>query len=567
MERIGRYRITGELGRGAMGVVHSALDTAIGRTVAIKTIRLSEISDASEHSRLRERLMREAQSAGILSHPNIVTIYDVGEENGIAYVAMECIEGPTLDKLLEHSQLDGKFVLNVLSQTAAALDYAHKRGIVHRDIKPANIMIAEGPQAKIADFGVARFQSAQLTQAGLMVGTPSYMSPEQIQGKAVDGHSDQFSLGVIAWELFTGEKPFVGESIAALAYAIVNEQPQAAHRLNPTLDWPVDTVLRRALAKEPEARFPSCSDFTFALENACRTCRNWKPLPPGAAESEATVAAAVPLAPSASTVIDEAVEPDTPEPADEDTAEGPVPAPLRWMRWLALLAFTGALVAAALVYGVNSIGQEDEQPVQNSESIAPAPRGRVAPKPSAMPQQLPGDEEDSRAAQPALEPGSAPPGSPTPAAEPEPPKARPPAQNSGETRLVSNPPGAFVVVDGTSSMSCQTPCTLTLPPGRHTLAATHQGFRRTLRIFESPKESEIFVNLDRATGTLMVRSQPPGAAIVIDGQTRPERTPAVLNLLVGPHTIAVERNGQQESHTITVRDSAISNVTVEFDNR
>ncbi len=288
MTSIGRYQIVGELGRGAMGIVYRARDSKIGREVAIKTIHLRELADNVERQRLRDRLFREAQSAGILSHPNIVTIYDVAEEGDLAYIAMELVNGPTLDQLMSSEPLEGKFVLSILSQTAAALDFAHKRGIVHRDIKPANIMIHEGTTAKITDFGVARLASHQMTQVGSMVGTPNYMSPEQIQTKPVDGRSDQFSLAVIAYELLTGEKPFAADSIAALAYKIVREPAVPVHRLNPTLDWPVETVLQKALAKEPEDRYPTCSDFVFALENACRACRKWRPLRAGAAEDMAT---------------------------------------------------------------------------------------------------------------------------------------------------------------------------------------------------------------------------------------------------------------------------------------
>ena len=171
MDQIGRYKILGEVGRGAMGVVYRAQDPAIGRIVAIKMIRLGDLADPSEHAKLRDRLMREAQSAGILSHPGIVTIYDVGEQDGLAYISMEYVDGPTLERMVVHDPPDAKLVLEVLTQTAAALDYAHKRGIVHRDIKPANIMIHERAVAKITDFGVARIQSHQMTQAGSMVGS------------------------------------------------------------------------------------------------------------------------------------------------------------------------------------------------------------------------------------------------------------------------------------------------------------------------------------------------------------------------------------------------------------
>ena len=219
MEQIGRYRILDELGRGATGVVYRAQDPAIGRIIAIKTIRLSDFTDEAERERLRERLFREAQSAGMLSHPNIVTIYDIAEENGLAYIFMECVDGPPLEKILNGAEADSgaRTRLAILRQTATALDYAHKKGIVHRDIKPANIMIHERTHAKITDFGVAKIMSQQMTQSGVMMGTPNYMSPEQVQGHAVDGRADQFSLAVIAYEVLTGEKPFLADQLAGAA--------------------------------------------------------------------------------------------------------------------------------------------------------------------------------------------------------------------------------------------------------------------------------------------------------------------------------------------------------------
>src|SRR5579863_8782161 len=219
VQQVGRYQIVSELGRGAMGIVYKAQDPAIGRTIAIKSIRLQDLTDEAERVRLRERLFREAQSAGILSHPNIVTIYDIAEENGMAYIFMEFVNGPPLERMLKVDQTpDKETLLSIFRQTAAALDYAHKKGIVHRDIKPANIMIHEDGTAKITDFGVAKIMSQQLTQAGTMMGTPSYMSPEQIQGQQISGKADQFSLAVIVYETFTGEKPFTAEYLPTLLY-------------------------------------------------------------------------------------------------------------------------------------------------------------------------------------------------------------------------------------------------------------------------------------------------------------------------------------------------------------
>src|SRR5207253_7023162 len=182
--------------------------------------------------------------AGILSHPNIVTIYDIAEQDGMAYIFMEFVNGPPFEKMLRIEQApDKETLLSIFRQTAAALDYAHKKGIVHRDIKPANIMIHEDGAAKVTDFGVAKIVSQQMTQAGTMMGTPSYMSPEQVQGVAISGRADQFSLAVIAYEVLTGEKPFAAEYLPTLLYKIVREDPLPPQRLNPTLCSQVEPVL------------------------------------------------------------------------------------------------------------------------------------------------------------------------------------------------------------------------------------------------------------------------------------------------------------------------------------
>ncbi len=239
VQQIGRYQIIERLGRGAMGVVYKALDPRIGRTVAVKSIRLAEISDASELKRLRDRLEREARSAGALSHRNIVAIYDILEEEKLVHLFMEYVNGPSLDKLLTEGKLPEKeMLLNFFRQVASALDYAHKIGIVHRDVKPSNLLIhfehATGEQlAKVTDFGVAKFISQQMTQAGSMMGTPNYMAPEQIEGGQITGQADQFALAAVAYEVLCGEKPFVADYIPTLFFRIVREDPKAANQVNP----------------------------------------------------------------------------------------------------------------------------------------------------------------------------------------------------------------------------------------------------------------------------------------------------------------------------------------------
>jgi TPR repeat protein len=270
LKRIGRYLITGELGRGGMGVVYDAIDPKIDRAVAVKVIHMESLGDPQKADFLRDRLFREARSAGRLSHPGIVTIFDADQEGQLAFIAMERVEGPSLHRILgEGRELSSAQIFETLRQTAAALDYAHSRKVVHCDVKPANLMIAAGWTVKLTDFGIAKITSTEYhTRTGLLMGTPSYMSPEQIEGRTLDGRSDQFSLAALAFRLLAGTTPFRGDSLAAVGYAIVNGPRPSAAAVNPRLAQGVDHALGRGLAKSPEERFPSCADFVRALEAA-----------------------------------------------------------------------------------------------------------------------------------------------------------------------------------------------------------------------------------------------------------------------------------------------------------
>jgi serine/threonine-protein kinase len=266
-----------------MGVVYRALDPRIGRTVAVKSIRLGEISDPSELKRLRDRLEREARSAGALSHRNIVTIYDILEEEKLVHLFMEYVNGPSLERMLADRKLPSKEdVLEFFRQVASGLDYAHRVGIVHRDVKPSNLMLhfekhTSEQVAKITDFGVAKFVSQQMTQAGSMMGTPSYMAPEQIEGSQVSGETDQFALAAVAYEVLTGEKPFAADYLPTLFFRIVREDPQPAMDVNPLLSPEIDLVLQRGLAKKAADRFETCTDFITALVEACEAHPGWSP--------------------------------------------------------------------------------------------------------------------------------------------------------------------------------------------------------------------------------------------------------------------------------------------------
>jgi serine/threonine-protein kinase len=270
MHQLGRYEIVAELGRGAMGAVFRARDPRIDRTVAIKTIAVPA-GAAKDFEHYRQRFFREAQAAGRLSHPGIVTIYDVGEDEAAhtPFIVMECVEGESLDRLVAAASgaLPRASTLELVQHIAEALDYAHGQGIVHRDVKPANIMVTAAGQPKIADFGIAKLALAETTMPGQVVGTPAYMSPEQLNGKAVDGRSDLFSLGVIAYWLLTGIKPFDGETLTEICVQVVTKDPAPPSHVTPGISQDHDYVLSRALAKDPALRYQRGSEFAADLED------------------------------------------------------------------------------------------------------------------------------------------------------------------------------------------------------------------------------------------------------------------------------------------------------------
>ncbi|MBE9536528.1 MAG: CHASE2 domain-containing protein [Proteobacteria bacterium] len=265
---LGRYEIARELGQGAMGTVYLGKDPKINREVAIKTLRYEELEEESAEE-IKKRFFREAEAAGKLSHPNIVTIYDVGEDSGIAYLAMEFLEGCDLEQHLRKKRnMSIKEKISVVSAVANALDYAHRNGVVHRDIKPANIMILKDETVKVTDFGIARVMTSSKTQTGMILGTPSYMSPEQISGKKVDGRSDLFSLGIVFYELITGERPFKGDSFTNLMYNIANTTYTPAKELMPDTPEQLISIIEKMLAKGVTKRYQSGVKLAKDLEKA-----------------------------------------------------------------------------------------------------------------------------------------------------------------------------------------------------------------------------------------------------------------------------------------------------------
>jgi serine/threonine-protein kinase len=579
VETIGRYRIIGELGRGAMGVVYHATDPSIGRSVAIKTIRIRDINDTRHREKLRERLFREARSAGVLSHPNIVTIYDMDESDGLAYIAMAYVNGPTLEKILaSETPLSGANMLRILRQTASALDYAHGRGIVHRDIKPANIMTDEDGAVKITDFGIAKITAVNnMTETRTVVGTPNYMSPEQVQGLAIDGRSDQFSLAVIAYEILTGERPFTAEHLSTVVYKIVSEEPAEAQRINSTLTPQIDAVLRRGLAKKPENRYPNCSSFVGALEMACAESRGWTTLSSGAGAAAPTAG------------LRAAPPPRVPDTDEVPRRRRPSLALPLMMSLMVVLGVAGVIVwQAGLMPDVQSFvtnqplfkqifSNGPEQTVQASPVVQPAPPEPAPsePKPSPVPAPADGDSAagptDTVTPQPEVTQST-----PPPVTAPEPEKTTPsvpapvrktrevvkssPAPPHPQDVWVStNPPGAKAVLDDDLTQACRTPCMVHAATGTHHLTISQAGFEneyREIHVGETAQDVPP-ITLRKPSTTLMLTTNPPGANVRVDGKLIPQLTPTAISLPPGTYSITVEKGGQQRTQKVEIEQSLV----------
>ena len=611
MDRIGRYKIVRELGRGAMGVVYHAIDPNIGRPVAIKTIHFGGNRKPEEIERQRERLFREARSAGMLSHPGIVTIYDVEQQGDLAYIAMEYVDGPTLDQMLSASEpLGAERMFSILGQTAVALDYAHSKGIVHRDIKPANIMLSADGTAKIADFGIAKITAAEnLTMTGSIVGTPHYMSPEQVQGQPVDGRSDQFSLAVIAYEMLTGEKPYTGEHLTTVVYKIVAEEPVPPHRLNPSLSTGIENVLRKALAKKADGRYRNCQEFIESLEKACGATKGWKSMPRGGLLNAATMAdvKAPLIAVPAPAALPPPRRKGRDEPATATAGAGRKPRFVTFL--LAVLAAAGLLALVGSQLG--SWHLPGSQPSESGEHAAAVPKAEspvaaVPPVPvpavvpgvapgvaqGVAPGAAPGDAKPSPLGQAGSQVGQADPGGTQPAspgpgpakpapaepvktvpkeavksatAEPAPKTERATAPVRPavppEVSILSSPGGATATLDGNSSLACSTPCSLRAAPGRHMLALSLPGYQIERREFTvvgaGPMELAPVV-LRRAGGTLMLTSVPDGAAISVDGKRIDQLTPAQIPLALGVYSIMIEKGGRQATEQVEIKSGMTS---------
>jgi len=354
---LGKYSIVRPLGRGAMGVVYEGFDPVIDRRVAIKTVRLDRV-DESEGAEDLLRFKREAQAAGRLTHPNIVGVYDYGETDELAFIVMEFVEGDTLKSLLDRGErFTPADAVGMLESLLAGLAYSHEHGVIHRDIKPANVMITRDGRVKLADFGVARIESSSLTQAGTMIGTPSYMSPEQFMGQTIDARSDIYAAGVLLYQLLTGDKPFEG-SVTSIMHKVLNTEAPPPSVLSVSVNPALDAVVARAMAKRPEARFGSARDFAAALR-----------------------ATEAPVDDDATMIRPAAVRPD---PGTQAVAVEP-----RRSRVGVIAGGVGALLVAGIV-GFVVLGGHAKHPVAaphppTTAAITPTPTKTPAPKTAASP--------------------------------------------------------------------------------------------------------------------------------------------------------------------------------------
>lgn len=371
--KIGRYEILDEVGQGAMGTVYRARDPLIERTVAIKTVPIAQLRQ--EGADAESRFLREAQSAGRLSHPNIVTIYDVGETDGLAYIAMEYLSGATLRDIMDKGPIPLELALDTATQMAEALAFAHEHGVIHRDIKPANVVITgQQGRVKLTDFGIAHLLNSDHTQTGQMLGSPRYMSPEQAMGREIDGHSDIFSLGAVLHEMLTGQYAFDGDSLPAIVYRVIHETSVPAASLRPELPAALAGLLARMLDKNPQAR-PDARDVVNALHTLA-------------------LAPDVPQAPAS-------------PPSSRTSRLRPMPA-------LGVLVATALLIAGGIIVMDHFIAPSEQAVLTPRPPLAPTPPAAGTSQDSAsqsaetagsdeQPSSMPG-ETDSPAPKPPIEP-------------------------------------------------------------------------------------------------------------------------------------------------------------------
>jgi len=464
---LGRYKIIKEIGRGAMGVVYQGYDPKIDRIVALKTIRKDRLSESRDAEDLVTRFQREIRAMGKLVHPNIIVIYDTGEDEETAYVAMEFVEGDTLENLIQKGiRFPAEKIIDIMEKICDGLEYTHRQGIVHRDLKPSNIMLLKEERVKITDFGISKAvgaSSSSMTQAGIFLGTPSYMSPEQIAGRKLDGRSDLFSLGIILYQLLTGEKPFFANTISTLMYNIVNRDPIPPSQIDSSIPSHYDEVIAKALAKDADKRYQTAKDFVEDLKRAYR------------GECLVDASSIEPTMTVAPGMLDEIY---------------PKKKRFRLLAGFVVLFLVLVLGGYYLMYKTPRIPKEEEGFV-------------AAPKP---------------------------------------------VKAFGKIVVTSDPPSAQVFLNG-KEFGVLTPAVIEKVRAgkKYEIRVEKEGFKAWSEIVEPEPDKSLTIeaSLARLVGTVVVRSDPPGASVFVDGERHKDATPTeIKNVTVGDkHKIRVEKEG------------------------
>jgi eukaryotic-like serine/threonine-protein kinase len=572
---IGRYHISGALGFGAMGAVYKAYDPLIKRTLAIKTIRLDIPPRSPQFQQFLERFIQEVRIAGTLSHPSIVTLFDMGQENDVPFLAMEFVDGKTIAALIEEgTPFKPERVIGLVSQVAEALDYAHAKGVIHRDIKPSNLIVYEGDKVKVTDFGIAKLADSEITHSGALLGTPSYMSPEQAMGEKLDGRSDIFSLGVVAFEMLSGEQPFPGQNVTSILYKLVHVDPiqPADLETNGLVPQKWREVFLKVLAKKPENRYPTASAFVQDLEFCLgswfagladqETVSLQMPVP-----GEGTVTLADTALPQVAgpTVVVPQAQPGTDE---EVAATLVIPAAAAGTDETALLPATPAVEEPEPAPTVM------RPPPLPSQTLPPEPTLRVPPTVTEAvvhpsPRRgvpagwvLGGGAgvvvlalgivswafwQRSRVDQPRVEPTAAvtePSAPPSVAPTPAPPV-------SGSLRIESEPAAARVRVNG--EVKGETPLHLSeLPLGSYRVRVDLRGYEsqsQDVTLDAGSPSAELRLALVRpappSTGAADIVSTPAGASVSVDGRPAGVTPLAGLKLKPGKHRIELALQGHE----------------------